>query len=80
MSVDLKIIQVDGKTEMLRLPVEICQRGGSWIFKYLSAGKIQSIEIDPDHQLPDVNRGNNIYKEGIKLNTQIFNKKRVVGR
>ncbi len=80
MPVDLKIVQADGKTEMLRLPVEIWQRGGSWTFKYPSAGKIQSIEIDPDHQLPDVNRGNNIYKEGIKLNTQIFNKKRAVGR
>lgn len=80
MPVDLKIIQVDVKTEMLLLSVEIWQRGGSWTFKHLSASKLQSIEIDPDHQLPDPNRRNNIYKEGIKLNTQIFNKKRAVGR
>lgn len=80
MPVDLKIVLADGKTEMLRLPVEIWQRGGSWTFKYPSAGRIQSIEIDPDHQLPDANRSNNIYKEGIKLNTQIFDKKRAIGR
>lgn len=80
MPVDLKITQANGKTEILRLPVEIWQRGGTWVFKYPSNSKIQSIEIDPDHQLPDINRNNNVYKEGAKLNTQIPNKKREVGR
>ena len=80
MPVDLKITQANGKTEMLRLPVEIWQRGGSWTFKYPSTSRVQSIEIDPDHQLPDVNRGNNIFKEGVKLNTKVINKTKAVGR
>ncbi|RYY30200.1 MAG: M1 family peptidase [Sphingobacteriaceae bacterium] len=80
MPVDLKITQANGKTEMLRLPVEIWQRGGSWTFKYPSTSRVQFIEIDPDHQLPDINRGNNIFREGVKLNTQILNNKKAIGR
>ncbi len=61
MPVDLKIIQSDGKTETIHLPVNIWQRGGTWTFLYPSTSAIQSIEIDPDHQLPDVNRNNNVW-------------------
>ncbi len=80
MPVDLIITQANGKVETLHLPVEIWQRSGTWTFKYPSVSKIVSIEIDPDHQLPDIDRSNNTYKEGFKLNTQILNKKREVGR
>ncbi|QKJ30115.1 M1 family metallopeptidase [Mucilaginibacter mali] len=63
MPVDAKITQGDGKTEIIHLPVNIWQRGGTWTFKYNAPAGIQSIELDPDHQLPDVNRGNNIWKK-----------------
>ncbi len=79
MPVDMMITQASGKVETIRLPVEIWQRGGTWTFKYPSVSKITAIEIDPDHQLPDIDRSNNIYKEG-KLNTQLPNKKKEVGR
>jgi hypothetical protein len=60
MPVDLQITQANGKTELLRLPVNIWQRGGGvWTFKYPSTSAITSIVIDPDNQLPDVNRKNN---------------------
>jgi hypothetical protein len=80
MPVDLTITQINGKTETLHFPVEIWQRGSTWTFKYPSVSKIATIVIDPDHQLPDIDRRNNTYKEGIKLNTQIFNKKREVSK
>ncbi len=80
MPVDLMITQVNGKIETIHLPVEIWQRSGTWTFKYPSVSRIQSIVLDPYHQLPDIDRSNNTYKEGIKLNTQIPNKKREVGR
>lgn len=80
MPVEVKIIQVNGKTEIVRFPVEIWQRGGTWTFKYPSGSRIQTIEIDPDHQLPDVNRSNNIFKDGNKLNTQLRNKNKEVGK
>jgi hypothetical protein len=61
MPVDLKITQTNGKTETLRLPVNVWQRGGVWKFIYPSTVAIQSIEIDPDRQLPDVDRKNNVW-------------------
>jgi len=64
MPVDLKITQVNGKTETFHLPVNIWQRGGVWTFKYPSTSEIQTIVLDPDNQLPDVNRKNNTWKSG----------------
>jgi hypothetical protein len=61
MPVDLKITQANGKSEILHLPVNIWQRGGTWTFIYPSTSAIQSMEIDPDHQLPDVDRKNNVW-------------------
>jgi hypothetical protein len=61
MPVDLKVTQANGKTEVLHLPVNIWQRSGVWTFVYPSTSAIQSLEIDPDHQLPDVDRKNNVW-------------------
>jgi hypothetical protein len=59
--VDLKVTQANGKTEVIHLPVNIWQRAGVWSFVYPSTSVIQSLEIDPDHQLPDVDRKNNVW-------------------
>jgi hypothetical protein len=61
MPVDLKVTQANGKTEVLHLPVNIWQRSGVWTFIYPSTSAIQSLEIDPDHQLPDIDRNNNVW-------------------
>ncbi len=61
MPVDLKITQANGKSEIIRLPVNIWQRNGTWTFIYPSTSAIQSLEIDPDRQLPDVERRNNVW-------------------
>lgn len=63
MPVILKIAQANGKTETISLPVNIWQRGGVWTFIYPSTSAIQSLELDPDHQLPDVDRGNNVWPD-----------------
>ncbi len=62
MPVDLKITQENGKVETIHLPVNIWQRNGTWTFKYPSTSTITSIEIDPEHEMPDVDLKNNIYK------------------
>lgn len=80
MPVDLLITQENGQSEMLRLPVEIWQRGETWTFKYPSTSKIQSIVIDPDEQLPDINRKNNVYKDNSKLTMQVNKAKKEVGK
>jgi hypothetical protein len=55
----LKIIQTNGETGTITLPVEIWQRGGEWTLKYASTGKIAQVILDPDHLLPDTDRKNN---------------------
>ena len=64
MPVILKIIQDNGQTEKVQLPVEIWQRGGSWTYKYASTTKIDKVVLDPENQLPDVDRKNNDWPNG----------------
>jgi hypothetical protein len=61
MPVELLITQDNGKSETIHFPVNIWQRSGVWKFKYPSTSTIKSMELDPDHQLPDVDRKNNVW-------------------
>jgi len=62
MPVILKIIDASGNSQIVKLPVDIWQRGGSWTFKYASTTRLTSVELDPEHVLPDENRANNVWK------------------
>ncbi|HKJ44286.1 MAG TPA: M1 family metallopeptidase [Balneolales bacterium] len=61
MPVTVRIYESNGKNGMVHLPVEIWQRGGKWTFKYNSSSKLDSVIVDPDHQLPDSNPENNTW-------------------
>jgi len=58
----LQIIQSNGDTKTVQLPVEIWQRGDEWVYKYPSTQKIYKVILDPQQQLPDTNRNNNEWK------------------
>lgn len=62
MPVIIKMIQMNGQTETVRLPVEIWARGSNWTFKYASTSKIDKVIIDPENQFPDLERKNNEWK------------------
>jgi hypothetical protein len=55
----LKIVQSNGDSSTIQLPVEIWQRGGVWTFKYDSKNKIDKVILDPESLLPDIDRKNN---------------------
>ncbi len=59
MPVIMKIVQSNGKTETINLPVDIWQRGGSWVYRYPSSNKIDKVILDPGNELPDMDRKNN---------------------
>lgn len=59
MPVILEVIQSNGATTTIQLPVEIWQRGGTWTIKYSSTNKIDKAILDPGNILPDVDRKNN---------------------
>jgi len=50
----IKVVENNGQTGTIQLPVEIWQRGGTWTFKYPSKNKIDKIILDPEIVLPDV--------------------------
>ena len=61
MPVTVEVKESNGKSGRVKLPVEIWQRSSDWTFKYNSTSMIDSVIIDPDKELPDVNRGNNVW-------------------
>ncbi|HZY39408.1 MAG TPA: M1 family metallopeptidase [Mucilaginibacter sp.] len=63
MPVILEIKTVSGKTDRVKLPVEIWERNSSWSFKYPSTEEIQSVTYDPDNVFPDINPDNNVWKK-----------------
>ncbi|MDE3212694.1 MAG: M1 family peptidase, partial [Bacteroidota bacterium] len=63
MPVILKVTEKDGQSQVVRLPVEIWQRGSTWTIKYNSTSTITSVVLDPFDELPDVNRNNNQWPE-----------------
>ncbi|TDE45918.1 M1 family peptidase [Flavobacterium rhamnosiphilum] len=64
MPVVLEIKTKSGATNRVQLPVEIWQRNTNWVFKNASTEEIDTITIDPDHALPDVNTKNNVWSSG----------------
>ena len=62
MPVSLKITLTNSKSEIIQLPVNVWQRGGTWTFKYPSKLPIKSILIDPNGELPDSDLRNNEWK------------------
>ncbi len=70
MPVTLAVKEQNGNTGTVNLPVEIWQRGGEWTFKYNSTSMIDSVTIDPDNKLPDVNLDNNVWTGGYQKPTQ----------
>ncbi len=61
MPVTLRVVQANGKTDTLHLPVEIWERSGESTFTYPSTSSITSVVIDPDEHLPDVDTTNNVW-------------------
>jgi hypothetical protein len=57
----IEVTEKNGNSNIVRLPVEIWQRGGLWTLKYNSTSAITSVVLDPDNELPDINRKNNVW-------------------
>lgn len=61
MPVTMEVEQQDGKKMTVHLPVEVWERGNTWISKLDTDSPIKSVVIDPDNELPDVNGVNNVW-------------------
>lgn len=63
MPVTIKVTEQNDHSETVKLPVEIWQRGGEWTFKYNSTSPVVSVVIDPQGELPDLDRANNSWEK-----------------
>ena len=61
MPIYLQYETVSGKTQMVKIPVEIWQNGDKWIEKLNTREKLKSVTIDPEHIFPDINYDNNTW-------------------
>jgi aminopeptidase N len=66
MPVTIEIREKNNHTGRVNLPVEIWHQSGEWTFKYNSTGIIDSVIIDPDEVLPDIDLSNNVWTSGSK--------------
>lgn len=56
------VTETSGKTNRVRLPVEIWQRSGTWTFRYNSTTPLTLVQLNPTKLLPDANPGNNVWR------------------
>lgn len=61
MPVDVQIKFTDGSLENKKLPVEIWKRNKTWSFQIDSNKEIKSVTLDPENNIPDVNKKNNVW-------------------
>lgn len=64
MPVTVEVKESNGHDGRKLLPVEIWERSGAWTFDYPSTSLIDSVIVDPDHMLPDVNPENDVWTSG----------------
>jgi hypothetical protein len=75
MPVTVEIKESNGHDGRVVLPVEIWQRSGEWSFEYPSTSMVDSVIVDPDHMLPDVDSGNDIWTSGAVTRLPIFRRR-----
>ncbi|HTR82082.1 MAG TPA: M1 family metallopeptidase [Bacteroidota bacterium] len=63
MPVTVEVKESNGKSGRVNLPVEIWLSHKTWKFKYHSTSAIDSVIVDPDFQLPDVDLSNNVWSK-----------------
>jgi hypothetical protein len=65
MPVTVEVKESNGHSGRVNLPVEIWQRGGEWTFKYPSTSMVDTVVVDPDHMLPDVDSDNDMWTSSV---------------
>lgn len=64
MPVNVEVQFKDGGKQTVSLPVDIWRRNTEWTFRAPTTKEIQSVTIDPEGNLPDVNPANNVWQAG----------------
>ncbi|WP_316842834.1 M1 family metallopeptidase [Pedobacter gandavensis] len=63
MPIILEVKTKSGKTDIIKLPVDIWMRNNSWTVNYPTTEEVISVTLDPEKVLPDANDANNSWKK-----------------
>lgn len=63
MPIILEVKTKSGKTDVIKLPVDIWMRNTSWTINYPTTEEVVSVTLDPEKVLPDSNDSNNTWKK-----------------
>jgi hypothetical protein len=58
----VKVTEQNGTTQIIKLPVDVWRRNTEWTFKYNSTSPLTSVVLDPNAELPDIDRKNNTWE------------------
>jgi aminopeptidase N len=61
--VTVKVTDVNGEEQLIKLNVEVWQRGDTWTFPVKTKAEVKSVEVDPEHRLPDINPKNDKWEK-----------------
>jgi len=63
MPIILGIKTKSGKTDIVKVPVDVWMRNKVWTVHYPTTEEVISVVLDPNHVLPDINEANNTWKK-----------------
>lgn len=63
MPIILEIKTKNGKTDLIKIPVDVWMRNKAWTVYYPTSDEVIAVVLDPKHILPDVNDGNNSWRK-----------------
>lgn len=63
MPVTVKVVDVNGVEQFIKLPVEVWQRGDTWSFPVATKAAVKEVIVDPEMRLPDMNPANNKWEK-----------------
>ncbi len=63
MPVTVKVVDVNGGEQLIKLPVEVWQRGDTWILPVATKAAVKEVVVDPEMRLPDINPANNKWEK-----------------
>ena len=64
MPIILQVKTKSGKTDVIKLPVDVWMKNSTWIVNYPTTEEVVSVTLDPDKVLPDSNPDNNTWTAG----------------
>ncbi len=62
MPCEVKVTFADSQADTFNLPIEVWYDGNNYALPVYDERKVEKVEIDPYHILPDINRDNNIWE------------------